>query len=144
MQHAMPGFVVRLRPSRIAALLLFAATLALLAAMLLTDVPAVFLLGFPCLAASLLRQIGARRIRALEICADGRVQVQIGTRFVPVVVRDDSVAWPWLVVLNLSLAGRRRGLCVFVDSSDAESRRKLRVYLRWPPMKAIVPVSRYH
>lgn len=40
----------------------------------------------------------------------------------------DSVAWPFLIVMRL-----QSGRCVVVwpDSTDAESRRALRVWLRW-------------
>jgi hypothetical protein len=44
-----------------------------------------------------------------------------------------SMATPWLSVLNLSPENSRltRHIVIFPDSADAESRRKMRVLLRW-------------
>jgi hypothetical protein len=142
MHHVMPGFEVVLQPSRTGLILLIAAVLALLYGLLSESVPFPALLPIPWLVWRALSADGRldphQRIRALRILPDGRMQLLIGDEYFLVSVRDNSVAWPWLVVLNLTHAGRRRGLAIFADSANAESRRCLRVYLRWPPGPAIV------
>jgi toxin CptA len=48
-------------------------------------------------------------------------------------IREDSVVWPWLIVLRFELAGRCCSRCIFPDSAPADVRRRLRVFLRWAP-----------
>ncbi|MDE2598570.1 MAG: hypothetical protein KGL40_02990 [Rhodocyclaceae bacterium] len=67
-----------------------------------------------------------RRDGKLElIAADGKpTMAEVG---------DDTVVWPWLVVLHLTQeAGVRNALRVLPDSfADADAHRQLRVWLRW-------------
>nr|WP_199066345.1 protein YgfX [Chromobacterium sp. ASV5] len=49
----------------------------------------------------------------------------------PAQVLDDSFVSPWLIVLNVKAAGRRRSVMLWPDSAAAEGRRQLRVYLLW-------------
>lgn len=57
--------------------------------------------------------------------------VGYSTHCVPARVRDDSVVWPWLVVVRLDTPHRRITVTLWPDSTSREASRQLRVYLRW-------------
>ena len=145
-QRTVPPFAVELRPSRIWLALLSGSLLAL-AATSLCYLPLLItvwlLLPLPGVLWHGLRQDGwwrsRQRIGRIEVSSEGQLAVWFGPFAVPASVTDDTVITPWLVVLNLRLEGRRRSLVLWPDSSDRESLRALRVYLRW--FHAPEPVS---
>ena len=79
-------------------------------------------------------QVASRRLPTLLLRADGRVELHLsGTQVVPAHVGQDSVVWPWLVVLHLEMEqGGRRAWVLFPDGLvGADAHRQLRVWLRW-------------
>jgi hypothetical protein len=86
------------------------------------------------LAMLLLRQWHAhsRRLSELLLRADGRVEVLSGTEAMLARVAEDSVVWPWLVILHVDLeAGGRRNWVLFPDGLESGQHRQLRLWLRW-------------
>lgn len=60
-----------------------------------------------------------------------RVILHYGDSEVLASVSEDSIAWPWLIVLNLRVVSHRVSVTLWPDSAPANARRQLRVYLRW-------------
>lgn len=80
-----------------------------------------------------LPQSGAA-VDGLHLAADGTFSVHLRQGdWQPVEVRGSSFVQPWLTVLHLDLAGRRRCLALVVlpDMLPREDFRRLRVWLRW-------------
>ncbi|HWV17609.1 MAG TPA: protein YgfX [Rhodocyclaceae bacterium] len=81
-----------------------------------------------------LGQAASRRLPVLLLRADGCVELlQDDTEAVPAHVSQDSVVWPWLVVLHLEMEqGGRRAWVLFPDGlAGADAHRQLRLWLRW-------------
>ena len=83
------------------------------------------------------------KISKIQLDADGKMMVlqsrlRQRPEWLPAKVFDNSVALPWLIVLNLQVAGQHHSVAIFADSAPAEARRQLRVFLRWPTIPAIV------
>jgi hypothetical protein len=75
----------------------------------------------------------SRRLPALLLRADGGVEVRDGGEAQLAQVGKDTVVWPWLVILHLSLEqGERRVWVLFPDGLAGEDgHRQLRLWLRW-------------
>ena len=128
---------LQLQPSR--SLLVFLAGGHILAgvAVCLLPLPALMRTGLVVLLGLLfLRQWHAcsRNLPALLLRRDSQLEL-IAADGEPVVVEvgDDTVAWPWLVVLHLRTeAGRRSALVLFPDGlAGDDAHRRLRLWLRW-------------
>jgi toxin CptA len=131
-----------LLPSRLLTVALSSAHAVAAAALWLAAVPMlVGLMGSLCLAAHLvwvLRREALRTAAAAVLEAEWRedcsvcIRLRTGVREERRVDASSFVA-PWLTVLSLSSADglRARSLLVTADSVDAESFRRLRVWLRW-------------
>jgi hypothetical protein len=74
---------------------------------------------------------GMARPERVEVTAQGQLRLLESGLVYPAELRDQSVALPGLIVLNLLCAGRRRAFAIFADSAPAEAQRQLRVFLRW-------------
>lgn len=86
------------------------------------------------LAMLLLRQWHAhsRRLSELLLRADGRLEVSCAAEVVLARVTEESVVWPWLVILHVDLeAGGRRSWVLFPDGLESGQHRQLRLWLRW-------------
>lgn len=73
---------------------------------------------------------GKTGIRQIQVDARGRLFADDALAE----VLDDSFVSNWLIILNLRIAGRRRGMLILNDSAPTAFRRALRVYLRWYPL----------
>ncbi|MTD33836.1 protein YgfX [Paludibacterium denitrificans] len=146
MSHQLPPFGLNLRPSRLWLALVLLAVVAFSAVVLRylplawsALLPLPVLLGLGCLRANGWWH-GRQAVRRLEVDAAGRLTLWFGTTAVAAQVLDDSFVSPWLVVLNVKAEGRRHAVMLWPDSTDAESLRRLRVYLLWfegqPPLAA--------
>lgn len=136
MRHATTGFMLRVSRSRIWLSMVLLVLLALVPA-LLNTVPvalaALPFLGWRALSADgWLPGFWGGRIRALEVSTAGDCWVLLDGGWRPARVRNDSVALPWLIVLNLVVDGRRHRVALFPDSAPGAQQRQLRVFLRWP------------
>jgi toxin CptA len=135
MRHRLDGFEVPIRPSRLWLCFVLLVALAACPALWSSVPQALWLL--PLMLWRCWRADGwwrtQTRVTAFRVLSDSGCQLQAAGVWFWAVVRNDSVAWPWLIVLNLDVSGRRRSVVLFVDSAPAAARRRLRVYLRWPP-----------
>ena len=73
---------------------------------------------------------------ALRCQADGRLEIGQDQDWQAVELLPGSVVWPGCCVLRLRGAAHRHTLTVLSDSLEAETFRRLRVWLRW---RAAVP-----
>ena len=96
------------------------------------------LCGYACLGASAAWRIrGAVRnfpsSRVLELAADRSCAITGASAACRGLLRADSIALPWLVVLRIDCTGTRgaRSIVLLPDSAGAEDWRRLRVFLRW-------------
>ena len=74
-----------------------------------------------------------RRTLALEINVKGELSVQCDSNWREAKVLGSSLVLPYLAVLNLKVPNRSLPfyVLVFPDNVDAESFRRLRVWLKW-------------
>lgn len=70
-----------------------------------------------------------RNLRQLHY-TDGDFYLTLGNDKYPVLAEGGHLVTPWLVILSLKVAGKRRHLPLFQDSCDADKLRRLRVLLR--------------
>lgn len=136
MQHTTTGFMLQTSPSRLWLALVLLVLLALVPALQATvpvALAALPFMGWQALSADgWLPGFRAGRVRGVQVSAAGDCQVLLDGHWRPALVRNDSVAFPWLIVLNLVVDGRRRSLTLFSDSAPGAQQRQLRVFLRWP------------
>lgn len=124
--------VFEAKPSATARAMLLTLHLAGLAALLLALIPPeARLAGGALLGASLYaawRRPRAPRLRARD---DGTLERWRDNAWVPLRLRADSVALPWIIVLRWREGRRSHSLALPVDALPAETHRRLRVWLRW-------------
>ncbi|AXE33321.1 protein YgfX [Chromobacterium phragmitis] len=134
------AFSVPLRPSRLW-LALVAAGFAGYALIVLCYLPAAYAMSAPAAAWLAWRALradgwaGAARVERIEVDQRGRLFLCSGAERLEAEPLDDSFATPQLTVLSAKAGGKRRSVALWPDSSNAEARRLLRVYLLWfhPP-----------
>ncbi|MBK7542123.1 MAG: hypothetical protein IPP10_11470 [Candidatus Competibacteraceae bacterium] len=134
----LPNVTVELRPSRLLAVALGIAHVAAGVAVFLADVPVWVRLGSSAAVGSSLAWAGFRHgwnrgrdfIARVELL-DGRWRLETRAGAAYRADLSGGYAHPGIVILNFRLEnGRRRSLALLPDSADAESLRRLRVWLR--------------
>lgn len=133
-----PNVILELRPSRLLVVALGIVHAAAGVAVFLADVPAWVKLGLIAAVGASLARAGLRHgwsrgrdfIARIEL-VDGRWRLETGAGAVGRADLSGGYAHPGIVILNFRLEdGRRRSLALLPDSADAESLRRLRVWLR--------------
>jgi toxin CptA len=130
---------VPVRASRALPLLLLSAHLLALAGLILSGAPAWFTaVGAMVLATSFFLEVRAvHRTQPahaiVEITDERACVVAGGIRELRGLLRADSIALPWLVILRIDCEGSRRveSVVLMRDSASADDWRRLRVFLRW-------------
>lgn len=89
------------------------------------------ILGTAAVVLSCWRGRRAQAAITLRCEADGRLEIGQDQDWQSVEILPGSVVWPWCCTLRLRGTGFRRSLTVLSDSLDAETFRRLRVWLRW-------------
>ena len=77
---------------------------------------------------------GSRNLPGLLLRRDSQLElIEAGGDATVAEVGDDTVVWPWLVVLHLRTeSGRRAALVLFPDGlAGGDAHRQLRLWLRW-------------
>lgn len=136
--NRLPSVLVELRPSRLLVGALGIAHVAAGVAVFLAAVPAWVKLGLSAAVGASLARAGLRHgwsrgrdfIARIEL-VDGRWRLETGAGAVGRAGLSGGYAHPGIVILNFRLEnGRHRSLALLPDSADAESLRRLRVWLR--------------
>ena len=126
---------IELKPSRRLGLLLLGMAALALVAIHLAAVPGAIRIahGVAVIGLGVLGWWQARRMDALRVAADGRLQcLDEAGEWRDAEVLGDSLVSPALIVLRYRIADKRvRSLALLSDSADADDLRRLRVALRW-------------
>jgi toxin CptA len=84
------------------------------------------------LAFHLLRHVIRPSVLALQLGADGKLQIERrGAVWLDAAVLPGVVVFPWLIVLRLRVDGRVCSLAIPFDGVAREAHRDLRLWLRW-------------
>jgi hypothetical protein len=132
----------KLRRSRLAAAFLAAATLATLGLLALTPMhPSMRILAATAIACAALDVLrvgilarGPRGVRRLRLRLTGEIDIECGDgSWASGEIRAGSFVAPWLTIVRWRPEGARRDRTVAVlpDMANEETRRRLRVMLRW-------------
>ena len=74
---------------------------------------------------------GLSGVHGLRIMQSGHLEI-LQANWLPAVIRGQPVVLPWLISLVvLPEGGKARRLMIWPDSVDADSARRLRVWLKW-------------
>jgi toxin CptA len=123
--------LIEARASAMARSLVFALHLAALIALFLAALPTpAQLAGLALLSASLWLSCKLSVAVRLRAKADGKLEIWRSSAWKPVVLRPDSVALPWLIVLRWREGRRRHSAMLPTDALSGEEHRRLRVWLR--------------
>ncbi|PXX50555.1 protein YgfX [Aquitalea magnusonii] len=134
-RQLLPPFALRIRPSRywlglLSGLLLLSAVLVLVyVADLWWLLPLQCLLGWQALRAN--GWWRRRPLQAIAVDGLGRMYWHYAGCALEVVPGDDCFISPFLLIVNVTAAGRRHSCLLLPDSAEAQALRQLRVYLLW-------------
>ncbi|MDP2834656.1 MAG: hypothetical protein Q8Q28_15410 [Pseudomonadota bacterium] len=124
--------VIETQASATARSLLIALHLAALAALFFAlPATAIRLVGVALLGASLWMNRQRPVAMRLRAKADGQLEIWREAAWLPVQLRADSVALPWLIVLRWREGRRHHSLALPPDALPGDEHRRLRVWLRW-------------
>ncbi|WP_293761929.1 protein YgfX [uncultured Aquitalea sp.] len=127
----LPPFRVVLRPSRLGPALTWGCAVAAVLLCLLYLPVVHWWACLPAMLGALRCQRALPRAGSLQVELDGRMFAEEGGRRLELTLSPDSFVMPWLTVVNAVADGRRRSWVLLPDSANADSLRKLRVYLSW-------------
>ena len=134
--------VIETQASATARVLLPAVHFAALAALYLALLPLpVQLAGSLLLGASLWavwRRPDALRLRGK---GDGQMEIWRDAAWRPLLLRSDSVALPWLIVLRWREGRQRHSLALPADALPGDDHRRLRIWLRWKARQPLAPLQ---